>query len=183
MVMQAWKIDEAHSGIHFTVSHLVVAKVRGRFTRWSAELLMDEEDVSRSSVAVTIEAASLETGHPKRDADLRSPMFFDAERFPLLQFRSRRVEPAGKHGLRVTGELTIRDVTREVVLDVAHGGYIDDPWGGRRVGYTASASIQRGDFGMAWNQVLEAGGVFIGDRVDIGIDVEAVGARGQAAAA
>jgi polyisoprenoid-binding protein YceI len=178
-----WKIDEAHSGMHFTVRHLVVANVHGQFRRWSAELAIEETDLTRSSIAITIDAASVETGNSERDADLRSPNFFDAERFPALTFRSRRVERAGNDTYRVVGDLTIRDITREVTVETAFGGFITDPWGGRRAGFTARASIQRSDFGMRWNEVLEAGGVVLSDRVDIGFDIEAVAQAAQQAVA
>ena len=174
MSANTWKIDEAHSGIHFTVRHMVVAKVHGQFRRWSAELPIDEADPTRSSATVTIEAGSVDTGNPQRDGHLRSPDFFDAEKFPSITFKSRRIEPAGQERYRVTGDLTIRDATREVAVDVELGGFVKDPWGGRRVGFTATASILRSDFGIVWNQLLEAGGVAVSDRVDLRVEVEAV---------
>ena len=178
-----WTIDAAHSGIHFSVRHLVVAKVRGQFRRWNAVLTTDGDDLTRSSVAVTIEAASVDTGSPERDGHLRSPTFFDAETFPALTFQSRRIERAGSDSYRLIGDLTIRDVTREVTLDVEHGGFVQDPWGKRRVGFAARASIDRREFGMVWNQTLETGGLFVGDRVDIAVEIEAVAEAPQLAVA
>jgi polyisoprenoid-binding protein YceI len=174
MTTATWNIDAAHSGIHFTVRHMVVARLHGQFRRWSAEIAIDETDLTRSSVGVTIEAASVDTGNAQRDADLRSGNFFDVERFPALTFRSRRIERTGKDGYSLVGDLTIRDVTREIALDAELGGFLVDPWGMRRAGFTARANVRRSDFGMIWNQFLEAGGVAVGDDVAIAIEVEAV---------
>ena len=169
-----WTIDEAHSGIHFSARHFVVAKVGGQFRRWKAEVNADDADLIQSSVSVTIEAASVDTGNAQRDAHLCSPDFFDAEKFPLLTFRSRRIERAAKDTYRMVGDLTIRDVTKEVTLEVEHGGSVQDPWGARRGGFTARGDIQRSDFGMSWNQVLDAGGVAVSDRIEISVEIEAV---------
>ena len=183
MKTNAWKIDESHSGIHFAVRHMVIAKVHGQFRRWSADLAIDEADLARSSVAVTIEAASIDTGNAQRDGHLRSPDFFDADRFPALTFRSRRIEPAGKDVYRVVGDLTIRDVTREVTLDTELGGFVNGGEGARLAGFAAKTSIQRSDFGIVWNQVLEAGGLAVSDRVDIEIEIEAVAQAARQAVA
>ena len=181
---RTWKIDNAHSEVHFAVRHMVVAKVRGRFNTWSGELDLDEKDLTRSSVAVDIDAASIDTSNGQRDGHLRSPDFFDAEKFPTLKFRSKRVEKAGagKDRYRVVGDLTIRDVTREAVLDAELLGIGKDPWGKDRAAFSASASIDRREFGLTWNQVLEAGGVLVGDRVDIELEVQAVRAAAAKAA-
>jgi polyisoprenoid-binding protein YceI len=174
MSTQIWQLDNVHSVIQFTVRHLVVASVRGRFQRWSAELAIDETELTRSSVSVTIEAASIDTGDAQRDGHLRSPDFLDADNHPALTFRSRRIERWGKDHYRVVGDLTIRDVTKEVTLEAELGGYVRDPWGGRRVGFSATASILRSAYGLVWNQALETGGVAVGDRVDMSFDLEAV---------
>jgi polyisoprenoid-binding protein YceI len=181
MTTSNWNIDTVHSGINFTIRHMVVSKVRGRFTRFNGTLNLDEADLSRSVVEATIDAASIDTGTAQRDDHLRSPDFFDAERFPALRFRSTRIDRDGDR-YRVTGELTIRDVTREVVLDVEYGGRARDPWGNERAGFIASASLNRKDFGLAWNQVLEAGGVLVGDRVDIELEIQGVRAAATQAA-
>jgi polyisoprenoid-binding protein YceI len=125
-------------------------------------------------VEVEIEAASIDTGVADRDNHLRSPDFLDAQKHPTLRYRSRRVEALSPERLRVVGDLTIRDVTREVVLDVEYGGRGRDPWGNERVGFTASASINRKDYGLTWNQALETGGVLVADRVDIEIELQAI---------
>jgi len=183
MSAEIWKIDDVHSGIHFMVKHLLVSTTRGQFKRFGAELSLDEADMTKSSVSVTIESASIDTGNTQRDVDLRAANFLDAEKFPTLHFQSRRIERTANDGYRVVGDLTIRDITREVVLETELGGFVADPWGGRRVGFTARTSIQRSDFGMVSNLLLEAGGLAIADRVDIAIEIEAVAAGAQKAVA
>jgi polyisoprenoid-binding protein YceI len=174
MAQENWQVDGAHSAVNLAVRHMVITKVRGHFERWSAKVQLDTADLTRSSVEVDIEAASIETGVADRDAHLRSPDFLDAAKYPTLSYRSRRVEAASKDRLRVIGDLTIRDVTREVVLDVEYGGQGKDPWGNTRVGFTASASLNRKEFGLTWNQALETGGVLVADRVDIEIELQAI---------
>ena len=174
MANESWQVDGAHSAVSLTVRHMVISKVRGRFTRWSAKLALDTADLARSAVEVEIEAASIDTGVADRDAHLRSPDFLDAQKYPSLRYRSRRVEALSKDRLRVVGDLTIRDVTREVVLDVEYGGQGKDPWGNQRVGFTATASLNRKDFGLTWNQALETGGVLVADRVDVEIELQAI---------
>lgn len=177
-----WNIDTAHTGISFSVRHMVVSKVRGRFAKYSGTIRLDDRDITRSSVEVTIDASSIDTGVADRDTHLRSPDFFDAEKFPELTFRSHRIERVDDTHYRVVGELTIRDVKREVSLDVEYGGRGKDPWGNERVGFAAKTSIDRKDFGLTWNQALETGGILVGDRVDIDLDVQAVRAAAQSAA-
>jgi polyisoprenoid-binding protein YceI len=174
MANEYWQVDAAHSAVNLTVRHMVISKVRGHFSKWNAKLALDTADLARSSVEVEIEAASIDTGVADRDAHLRSPDFLDAQKYPALRYRSRRVEAASKERLRVVGDLTIRDVTREVVLDVEYGGQGKDPWGNQRVGFTATTSINRKDFGLTWNQALETGGVLVADRVDIEIELQAI---------
>jgi polyisoprenoid-binding protein YceI len=174
MANENWQVDGAHSAVNVTVRHMVISKVRGRFTRWNAKLQLDTANLTRSAVEVDIEAASIETGVADRDNHLRSPDFLDVQKYPALTYRSRRVETPSKDRLRVVGDLTIRNVTREVVLDVEYGGQGKDPWGNQRAGFTATASLNRKDFGLTWNQALETGGVLVADRVDIEIELEAV---------
>ncbi len=169
-----WNIDAAHSGINFSIRHMVVSKVRGRFAKYSGTVDLDDGDLTRSFVDVTIDAASIDTGTPQRDAHLRGPDFFDVEKFPELRFQSTRIESVARDRYRVVGDLTIRDVTREVSLDVEYGGRAKDPWGNERIGFIATATLDRKDFGLRWNQLLEAGGVLVGDRVDIDLEVQAV---------
>lgn len=182
MTTNTWNIDASHSSIHFSVRHMVFAKVRGRFDSFSGAIEGDLEDLTQARVAVSIEAASIDTGTPERDQHLRSADFFDAEQFPRLHFTSTRVEKVAGDRVRVHGDLTIRDVTREVVLDAEYGGRGVDPWGNQRVGFTARAALDRRDFGLRWNQVLEAGGVLVGDQINIELDVQAVAAAATQAA-
>src|SRR5688500_1835975 len=141
-----WNIDAAHSAISFSIRHMVFARVRGRFTRVTGAIQLDDLELGRSSVEVTIDAASIDTGTAQRDDHLRSADFFDAGTFPELTFRSRGVEDLGGGRLLVRGDLTIRDVTREVVLEAETGGRGTDPWGNQRIAFTAKTSIDRTDF-------------------------------------
>jgi polyisoprenoid-binding protein YceI len=174
MTTQLWQIDSAHSGIHFSVRHLVIAKVRGQFSRWSGSVEVPEGDFSRATVRATIDASSIDTGVADRDAHLRSADFLDVAAFPEMTFESRRVEALADDRLRLHGDLTLRGVVREVVLDVEASGIATDPWGNVRAGFTARTSLDRKDFGLTWNQALETGGVLVGDKVEIEIEVEAV---------
>src|SRR5262249_17900675 len=135
MNTQPWKIDGTCSSIRFAVRHLVVAKILGQFRSWNADLAIDESDLTRSSVNVTIDAGSVDTGNKERDAHLAAPHFLHATEFPVLTFRSRRIERARDDSYRVIGDLTMRGVTREVTLDAQLGGFVIDPWGGRRTGF------------------------------------------------
>jgi polyisoprenoid-binding protein YceI len=174
MATKRWEIDSSHSSLHFSVRHLVIAKVRGSFERWSGTIQVPDGDFSRATVAVTIDASSIDTGVAERDAHLKSPDFFDAAQYPELRFVATRVQPRSLVDLDVVGDLTIRGITREVVLRVEHHGQAKDPWGNVRAAFTAKTSIDRKDFGLTWNQVLETGGVMVGDRVDIEAEIEAV---------
>lgn len=174
MSVETWNFDPAHSNVGFSVRHLVISKVRGRFKSWTGTFAFDTETGAPSSIDVTIDTASIDTAEAQRDAHLRSPDFFDAETFPKLNFRSTAVKPSGDDTLSITGDLTIRDVTRSVTLDTEYGGRVKDPWGNDRLGFTARTSVSRKDFGLTWNQLLEAGGVAVGDKVEISIEVEVV---------
>ncbi|HYG70101.1 MAG TPA: YceI family protein [Anaeromyxobacteraceae bacterium] len=174
-----WNIDVGHSAIHFWVRHMVISKVHGRFGKWAGALRLDTEDLTRSSVEVTIDAASIDTQVADRDAHLRSPDFLDVAKFPELTFRSKRIEKAGD-AYRVTGDLTLHGVTRQVTLDAEFAGTGKDPWGNERAGFSAKTSLDRKDYGLVWNAALEAGGVLVGDKVEITVELEAVK---QAAAA
>ncbi len=174
MATTQWNIDLAHSGVTFSIRHMVVSRVRGRFAKFDGVVTLDDDDLTRSSVEATVDASSIDTGTEQRDAHLKSADFFDVEKYPTLSFRSTRVEKLADDRVRVVGELTIRDVTREIAFDVESGGRAKDPWGNERVGFVATATLDRKDFGLKWNQALEAGGVLVGDRVDIELDVQAV---------
>jgi polyisoprenoid-binding protein YceI len=172
-VAATWNVDPAHSHVEFAVRHLMISTVKGRFADVSGAVVLDEQDITRSSVEVTIGVASIDTRTGQRDDHLRSGDFFDVERFPTITFRSRRIERDGDD-LRVSGDLTIRDVTREVTLAVTPEGRGTDPWGGVRAGFSATTKIAREDFGLTYNQALETGGVLIGNDVKIAIEVELI---------
>jgi polyisoprenoid-binding protein YceI len=174
MTTERWEIDASHSGIHFSVRHLVIAKVRGQFSRWTGALEARGSDFAQGSLDVVIDASSVDTGVADRDAHLRSADFFDVEHYPEITFKSTAVTQTGADRLRVGGALTIKGVTRDVVLDVEILGQAKDPWGNERAAFSAATSIDRREFGLTWNQVLETGGVMVGDRIDIAIDIEAV---------
>ena len=170
-----WKLDPAHTGVHFKVRHLMVYNVRGEFEKVSGKIVYDEQDISRSSAEITIDAASINTRVAKRDDHLKSADFLDVANHPHLVFRSTKVEKAGAGKLRMTGDLTIRGVTREVVLEIeGPTAEIQDPQGNTRVGGSASTRINRSDFGLTWNQVIETGGVVVGKEVEVIIDIEIV---------
>lgn len=174
MATSRWNIDPAHSSIGFTVRHMVITKVRGAFTRFAGSFELDADDPTKSSVTAAIETASVDTHEAKRDEHLRSADFFAAAEHPQLTFRSTRVEPIGKGELRITGELTLRGVTKEVTLTAENLGGGKDPWGNERVGFSAATRINRKDFGLTWNQALEAGGILVGEDVDITLDIQGI---------
>jgi polyisoprenoid-binding protein YceI len=169
----SWDIDVSHSAIHFYVRHMVISKVHGRFAKWSGAIALDEADLTRSEIDVRIDAASIDTQVADRDAHLRSADFLDVATHPEITFRSKRVEKRGD-GYRVTGDLAIRGVTREVELDAEFAGLGKDPWGNTRAGFSARTSIDRRDYGLRWNAALETGGVLVGEKIEIAIEVEAV---------
>ena len=170
-----WQIDPAHSAAHFSVRHLMISNVRGEFTKLTGSALIDPADLKKSSVEVTIEAASVNTREPQRDEHLRSADFFDVANHPTLSFRSKRVVSAGADNLKLTGDLTIRGVTKEVTFDVeGPTPSVKDPWGNVRAGVTASTKISRKDFGLAFNALTETGGVVVGDEIKITIEAELI---------
>lgn len=168
-----WTLDPDHTQVWFAVKHMMFATVKGQFPGVSGELRLHESDPSKSVVNVAIDAATIDTRSAQRDEHLRSADFFDVANHPHLTFVSRKIEPVGGSKYRVTGDLTIRGTTREVVLDVEETGRGKDPWGQQKLGFTASGSIDRKDFGLTWNQALEAGGVLVSDEVKISIDGQA----------
>jgi polyisoprenoid-binding protein YceI len=170
-----WQLDPAHSAAHFSVRHLMISNVRGEFTKLTGSAQINPADLAKSTVEVTIEAGSLNTREPQRDEHLRSPDFFDVANYPTLTFRSKRVEPLGAEAFKLTGDLTIRGVTKQVTFDVdGPTPSVKDPWGNTRAGVTASAKVNRKDFGLVWNALTEAGGVVVGDEVKITIDAELI---------
>ena len=169
--LQTWQIDPSHSLVEFSVRHMMVSTVKGRFTDLTGSIVLDPADHSRSSVTAEIQATSVTTADPQRDGHLRSPDFFDVEQFPMLTFRSTRVEPNGADRVRIIGLLTIKDVTREVTLDAELNGQGVNPWGKQVIGFSAHTALNRKDFGLNWNVALEAGGVLVSDTIKIRLEV------------
>ncbi len=177
-----WNLDPAHSGLQFAVKHMVIATVRGGFREYAVEAEIDEADVTRSRAVVRIEAASIDTGNPDRDAHLRSADFFDVEAHPAIVFVTRRIERRGGDDYRLAGDLTIRGVTRPITLDAEIRGPVKDPWGGTRMGLSANGKVNRKEFGLNWNAALEAGGFLVGDDVKLTVEAELVKAAVPAVA-
>lgn len=167
------EIDPQHSNVGFSVRHLFT-RVQGRFRDFSGSLTFDEANPASSSVRATIQVASVDTNVAARDTDLRSSRFFDVERFPTLEFRSTAIEKGAGAKFAVRGDLTMHGVARPVVLDAEFLGQGKDPWGNERYGFHAETTVSRAEFGMEWNEVLEAGGVLVGDEVRIALDIEAL---------
>jgi polyisoprenoid-binding protein YceI len=167
-----WKIDPTHSHIEFSVRHMMITNVKGRFAGVEGTVLLDESDPSFADVDVRIDAASIDTREPQRDAHLRSADFFDVEQHPHITFTAKGPLRRGGREFTLPGELSVHGVTRDVVLDVVEEGRGRDPWGGERLGVSATTRIKRSDFGLTWNQVLETGGVIVGDDVKITLDLE-----------
>jgi polyisoprenoid-binding protein YceI len=177
-----WQIDPSHTLTEFSVRHMMITTVRGRFGEVSGTIELDEEDPTRSTAEVTIDARTIDTRADQRDAHLRSADFLDVENHPTITFRSRKIERKGEDRYAVTGELTIRGVTKPVVLDVTEGGRAKSPWGQTVVGFRATTKIDRREFGLKWNQALETGGLLVGRTIDIELDVQAVKSRAADAA-
>jgi polyisoprenoid-binding protein YceI len=166
-----WKLDTSHTSVGFSVPHLVVSSVDGRFKEATAKITLDEADLTKSQVTVEINAASIDTGDQKRDDHLKAPDFFDAKKFPKLTFKSTKIAKAGA-GYKLTGDLTIRDVTKSVTLDATVSAPVKTPWGNQARAAKVSGKIKRGDFGLKWNKALETGGVVVGEEVTIDVKAE-----------
>lgn len=173
MALQNWNLDTVHSTIGFTVRHLMVSKVRGYFTKWSGSAKFDPENPTASSVEASIDVASIDTREAQRDGHLKSGDFFDVEKHPKMTFKSTKVEKASGDHYKLTGDLTIRGVTKPVTLDVEYAGTTKHPQFGERAGFSAKTSIDRKDFGMTFNQALDTGGVLLSDKVDIELEIQA----------
>jgi polyisoprenoid-binding protein YceI len=170
-----WKIDPQHSSAQFSVRHMAISTVRGAFSKVNGTIALDDQDITKSSVDVTIDVTTVDTREPGRDNDLRGDHFFDVAHYPTMTFKSKKVEQAAPGKLKVTGDLTIRGTTKEVVLDVeGPTAPVKDPWGNQRAAASATAKINRQDFGVKWNATMDNGGVVVGDDVNITIDVEMI---------
>jgi polyisoprenoid-binding protein YceI len=170
-----WQIDPAHSAAHFSVRHLMISNVRGEFNKVSGSVVLDPSDPTKSTVEITADTATINTREPQRDEHLRSADFFDVANHPTMKFRSKRIAAAGAGRFKVTGDLTIRGTTREVTFEVeGPTPAVKDPWGNIRAGVSATAKINRKDFGLVWNALTEAGGVMVGDEVSISFEAELI---------
>jgi polyisoprenoid-binding protein YceI len=170
-----WRIDPQHSSAQFSVRHMAISTVRGAFSKVNGTIVLDDKDVTKSTVDVTIDVSTVDTRELARDNDLRSDKFFDVAHFPTMTFKSKRVEQVAPGRLKVTGDLTIRGATKEVVLDVeGPTPPVKDPWGNVRVAVAATSKVNRQDFGVKWNATLDNGGVVVGDDVNITIDAELI---------
>ncbi|MBC7898371.1 MAG: YceI family protein [Cytophagaceae bacterium] len=170
--MSTWTIDPSHSTIGFAVKHMMISTVRGRFANFSGTVALDEANPANSHLDISIDAASIDTRAEQRDGHLRSADFFDVEQHPALTFKSKRVVGDPNSAFKVVGDLTIRGVTREVTLDAAFEGQGKDPWGNERRAFSAKGKVNREDYGLRWNQALEAGGILVGNDVKIEIESE-----------
>ena len=169
----AWDVDLAHSSLEFAVRHMVISTVKGTFSDFTVEPHIDADDIARSSGTVKVNVASLDTHEPRRDTHLRSADFFDVEHFPTMTYTVKSVEQDdGEY--RIVGDLTIRDTTREVALRAEVSGPVTDPFGGTRIGVSATGKLNRHDFGLDWSVVTETGGLLVGDDVKISLEAEFV---------
>jgi len=174
-VAATWSIDPEHSNVGFKVRHLMVSNVRGSFDKHTGTVDINDKDITKSKVEVSIDTTSINTNVQKRDDHLRSPDFFDVAKYPAMTFVSKKVAKAGKDKLKVTGDLTLHGVTKEVVLDVeGPSKESKDPWGNFRRGATATTKINRKDFGLVWNKALETGGVAVGEEIQITLEIEMI---------
>ena len=170
----SWNIDPSHSEVTFSVRHMMISNVHGRFEKFTGKVDFNEANPDLSTVDVQIEAASISTRDPQRDAHLRSPDFLNADAFPYLTFRSKRLELVDAGNGRLYGDLTIRDITREAVLDVTYNGMSKSPWGKTSAGFSASTRINRKNWDLSWNVALETGGVLVSDAININLEVEII---------
>ena len=170
----SWTIDSAHSEVNFTARHMMISNVRGRFEKFTGNVDFDENYPEFTTVDVQIEAASISTRDAQRDGHLRSPDFLDAEKYPFLTFKSKRVDLIDKQHAKLVGDLTIRNLTRQVTLEVEFSGMSKSPWGNTNAGFTASTKMSRKDWNLNWNVALETGGWLVGDEIKIDLELEII---------
>ena len=174
MTKSKWVLDASHSLVEFSVKHMMIATVKGRFSSLQGEILVDPAEIAGAEFSVTVDASSIDTREAQRDEHLKSADFFDVATYPTLTFLSRSVEPKGDDEYALVGELTMHGVTREVNFNLTYEGQGRDPWGNTRIGFTATATVNRKDYGLTWNAALETGGVLVGETVKIEIHTEAI---------
>lgn len=170
----SWQLDKAHSGINFSVRHMMISTVRGRFEEFDGTFEINEADPAQSKIDVEIQVGSINTKEEQRDGHLQSPDFFDAAQYPTITFKSSRIEKVDDSHLDMIGDLTIKGVSKEVTLVVDYAGQAKSPWGTMNAGFAASTKINRKDWGLTWNQALETGGVLVGDEITINIELELI---------
>lgn len=170
----SWQIDPAHSSINFSVRHMMISKVRGQFKDFSGTVDFDEDNPTNTTVQIEIDVNSIFTDEEQRDNHLKSPDFFNAANYPIATFQSTRVEQIGSETGKLYGNLTIKDITREVVLDVEYAGTAVSPWGAQAAGFSATTTLNRKDWELNWNQALETGGFLVGDKINLSIELELV---------
>ena len=168
--------DPSHSSIGFAVRHMVVSKVKGYFNEYTATILYDDKDITKSSTEVTIKTASVDTRDAKRDEHLRTPDFFDSAKYPEITFKSKRIEKSGE-GFVAVGDLTMRGVTKEISIQFTFSGVVTDPWGNTRLGLSGGTKLNRQDYGISWSKSLDTGGLVVADDVEIAIEIEAIKAK------
>ena len=168
-----WNLDPTHSSIEFSVRHMIIASVKGRFAKFDVDANVDEANLANSTATVRIDASSIDTRETQRDAHLKSADFFDVETYPEIAFKTTRIEPKGGD-YRIEGELTVHGVTKPVSLEGEISGPVKDPWGGTRAGLSAEGKINRKQFGLGWNAALEAGGFVVGEDIKLSVDLELV---------
>jgi len=169
-----WEIDPAHSTAEFSIRHMMITTVKGRFSGITGAVEGDPDDLTTAKVHLDIDVTTVDTRQPDRDNHLRSADFFDVEKYPTMSFQSTRITRTGPNTYDVVGNLTLHGVTKEVVCQVTYEGQNKDPWGGTRAGYTATTTLNRKDYGLMWNVALETGGVLVGDQVKVSVELETV---------
>lgn len=169
---QIWKIDPVHSSVRFSVKHMLITEVVGQFKEYNATFTTSKADFSDAKLEATINIQSIDTDNEKRDAHLNSEDFFYSEKYPKISFKSNSVEQIDEKTFRIKGDLTIRGITKTVVFETSYGGTITDPYGNSRSGWQASTTVNRFDFGLKWNQVMETGGLLVGEEIKINIDAQ-----------
>lgn len=174
MAKTKWSVDAAHSGIDFSVRHMVIAKVKGAFHTYEASIDADPEDLTSADIAFSVDTSSVDTRNADRDNHLRSADFLDVENHPKMTFQSTRIVKTGEGAYDITGDLTLHGVTRSETFAASYEGQGKDPWGNEKVGFSAQGAIKRSDYGLTWNAALETGGVLVGDEVQISLELEAV---------
>ena len=170
----SWQLDKAHSSINFSVRHMMISTVRGRFEDFDGTFEINETNPTQSKIEVEIQAASINTKESQRDGHLASPDFFDVAQYPTITFKSKRVEKLANQDVRLVGDLTIKNITKEVVLAVEYAGQAKSPWGTINAGFTAQTKISRKDWDLTWNVALETGGMLVGDEITINIELEII---------